>query len=349
MSSKRVIRIGNVSIGGDNPVAVQSMTNTDTKDTERTVEQILALEREGCEIIRVAAYDVDAARNIRNIRERIHIPLVADDHFDHRIAIAAMENGADKVRINPGNIGSSEKIKMVADAARMHHIPIRVGANTGSLAKKYHETDRSTALFESAMENVRVLESFGFEDIVVALKSSDVNETVKAYRLMDREVDYPFHVGITEAGGYERSIIKSSIGIGSLLLDGIGDTIRVSITGDPLLEIGAAKDILQFSGRRVFGPDIIACPTCGRTRIDLEALYGQVSELVKDIRKNIKIAVMGCVVNGPGEARGADLGIAGGEGEGVIFIKGEPVKKVDEEHLLDEFRKVLMEYIGEDK
>ncbi len=349
MSGKRLIRIGDVCIGADRPVAIQSMTNTDTKDTEATVRQILSLEKAGCEIIRVAAYDIDAARNIRNIRDRIHIPLVADVHFDYRIAVAAMESGADKVRINPGNIGSNDRIRIVADAAKAHHIPIRVGANTGSLAREYQGSDRSRALFESAMENVRALESFGFEDIVVALKSSDVSETVRAYRMMDREVDYPLHVGITEAGGYEKSIVKSSIGIGSLLLDGIGDTIRVSITGDPVLEIEAAKDILQFSGRRTFGPDIVACPTCGRTRIDLEDLYRKVSLLVKDVKKDIRIAVMGCIVNGPGEARNADLGIAGGQGEGVIFIKGEPVRKVDEEHLLEEFGKVLREYIGEDR
>ena len=344
MSGKRVVRIGSVEIGGKNPVAIQSMTNTDTKDVGSTVKQILALEEAGCEIVRVAAYDIEAAEKIKDIKDRIHIPIVADVHFDHRIALSAIENGADKVRINPGNIGSEEKVKMVADAAKMHHVPIRVGANTGSLAKKFRGSDRAEALYESALDNIRALEKCGFEDIVVALKSSDVRESVRAYRMMDKEVDYPLHIGITEAGGYDQSIVKSSIGLGSLLIDGIGDTIRVSITGDPVQEIRAAKDILRFSGCRSFGPEIIACPTCGRTRIDLPDLYDKVVKISENIEKEIKIAVMGCVVNGPGEARNADIGIAGGNGEGLLFIKGEPYKKVKEEELLLEFEKLLKEY-----
>ncbi len=347
MRNKRTVRIGDRVIGGNEPVLIQSMTNTDTADVDATVSQILSLEEAGCEIIRVAAYDVRSACAIEGIKERIHIPLVADVHFDADIAIAAIEHGADKVRINPGNIGSEANVRRVADAAKMHHVPIRVGANSGSLDSKYQGMDMADALYESAVENIRMLENAGFHDIVVALKSSDVRESIRAYRKMDASFDYPLHVGVTEAGDFEQSIVKSSIGIGGLLADDIGDTIRVSVTGDPILEIKAAKDILRFSGVRSFGPEIISCPTCARTEIDLIGLTGKVKELVKDIDRDIRIAVMGCIVNGPGEARNADIGIAGGKGEGLIFKKGIPVIKVREEELFDTFREYLKEYLSE--
>ncbi len=342
---KKEIRIGNLSIGGQQPIRIQSMTNTDTADVEATVAQIQALQAAGCEIVRVAAYDIASAKCIRQIREKCKIPIVADVHFDYQIAIAAIEAGADKVRINPGNIGSADRIKMVADAAKSSGIPIRVGANTGSLDKKYWGTEKSEALVQSALENVRCLEKAGFTDIVIALKASDVAASVKAYRKMHALVDYPLHLGITEAGAYDSSIVKSAMGIGALLLDGIGDTLRVSITGDPLQEIRAAKEILQCAGRRTFSPDIVACPTCARTHIQLEKLYHQVKEIVEDIPYYLKIAVMGCIVNGPGEARDADIGIAGGEGIGIIFKKGKPIAKVPEEQLLEVFRKELQQML----
>jgi len=342
---KRTVTVGNVLLGGDQPVRIQSMTNTDTADVEATAAQINALAAAGCEIIRVAAYDVHSAQSIAKIKQKCSIPIVADVHFDHKIAIAAIEAGADKVRINPGNIGSEDRIRMVADAAKMHGIPIRVGANSGSLGKAYRGMDKSEALVQSALENVRILEKIGFEDIVIALKASDVAASVRAYRKMDALTDYPLHLGITEAGAYESSIVKSAMGIGALLLDGIGDTLRVSITGDPVQEIRAAKEILQCAGRRTFSPELIACPTCGRTRIDLEALYHQVKALTQDIPQYLKIAVMGCVVNGPGEARDADIGIAGGEGFGLIFKKGVPVAKVPEAELIPVFEKELKELL----
>ena len=285
--------------------------------------------------MRVATYDLDSAKAIRAIKDKTDVPIVADVHFDYRIAIASMEAGADKVRINPGNIGSAENIKQVADAAKAHGISIRVGANSGSLSKKYYGTNKAEALVESALENVRCLEACGFYDIVIALKASDVSASVAAYRAMDKLNDYPLHLGITEAGAYHSSIIKSSIGVGALLLDDIGDTVRVSITGDPIQEIKAAQDILQFTGKRSFRPEIIACPTCARTNIELIKLYKQVEEVAKDIHTPLKIAVMGCAVNGPGEARDADIGIAGEVGAGIIFKKGKPVAKVSEDKLLD--------------
>ncbi len=332
----RTVTIGKIKIGGGNPVAIQSMTTADTKDTEAVLSQIELLKKAGCEIVRLAAYDVEAAKNFKNIKDRTDMPLVADVHFDYKIAIAAIEAGADKVRINPGNIGSKEKTAMVARAAKMHGIPIRVGANTGSLKKELANENRSEALVKSALLNIRELEEQGFYDIVVSLKSSDVINTVRAYRKMSETVDYPLHLGVTEAGIYSSSVVKSSIGIGGLLIDGIGDTVRASVTGDPVKEIALAKDILRYSGVRSFGCEVIACPTCARTKIDIESLAEKVSEATKNIDKNLKIAVMGCVVNGPGEAREADIGIAGGKNEGLIFIKGEPYKKVSEDKLLDE-------------
>lgn len=345
---KKEIRIGNTAIGGGQPIRIQSMTNTDTADVEATAAQICALEAAGCEIIRVAAYNIDSARCIGKLKERCNIPIVADVHFDYKIALAAIEAGADKVRINPGNIGDAAKIRMVADAAKNAGIPIRVGANTGSLGKQYWGMEKSEALVQSALENVRCLEQAGFDNVVIALKASDVAASVRAYRKMDALVDYPLHLGITEAGAYDSSIVKSAMGIGALLLDGIGDTVRVSITGDPLQEIRAAKEILQCAGRRTFSPEIIACPTCGRTRIQLERLYHQVKALTADIPQYLKIAVMGCVVNGPGEARDADIGIAGGDGIGIVFKKGKPIAKVPEAQLLETFEKELREMLDKD-
>ncbi len=338
------IRIGNVFIGGGEPIAIQSMTNTDTMDTESTVKQIIELEDAGCEIIRVAAYDLESAANIRNIKDRISIPIVADVHFDFRIAIKAIECGADKVRINPGNIGSEDNIRKVADCAKMHKVPIRVGANTGSLSKRHIETEKSEALVTSALDNIRVLEKYGFNDIVVALKASDAVNTVKAYEIISKIVDYPLHIGVTEAGTERNSLIKSAIGIGSLLLNNIGDTIRVSMSDNPVKEIYAAKDILQFSGKRRFRPEIISCPTCGRTRIDLIGLVKEVEEKLKDIKKPIKVAVMGCVVNGPGEAGDADMGVAGGTDEGLIFLRGKVIKKVEYSQIADELKTLAEEY-----
>ena len=295
--------------------------------------QIRELEEAGCELVRVAAYDLNSAKNIRNIVDRTSLPIIADVHFDAGIAIAAIEAGAHKVRINPGNIGSRDKIESVVRAAKMAGVPIRVGANSGSLAKDYAGLKLSDALVESALSNVRILEKLGFYDVAISLKASDVSATIQAYRKMSGIVDYPLHLGVTEAGAYAASVVKSSIGIGSLLVDGIGDTIRVSVTGDPVREIGVARDILRYSGVRNFGPEIISCPTCARTKIDLEKMVERVEKL--------KIAVMGCAVNGPGEAKSADAGIAGGKGEGLIFIRGEIYKKLPEEKLLSEFADVL--------
>ncbi|MGI6664015.1 MAG: flavodoxin-dependent (E)-4-hydroxy-3-methylbut-2-enyl-diphosphate synthase [Christensenellaceae bacterium] len=343
---KKEIKIGSIAIGGENPVIIQSMANTDTKNTEETIKQIEMLESAGCELVRLATYDEESARAIRAIKDRVRLPLVADVHFDYKIAIASMEAGADKVRINPGNIGAKHHIKYVADAAKAHGIPIRVGANSGSIGAKYRSREKSDALVESALENVRYLEECGFYDIVIALKASDVNASVAAYRKMNTLNDYPLHLGITEAGAYHSSIIKSSIGVGSLLLDDIGDTIRISMTGDPEQEIKAAQDILQYTGKRSFHPEIIACPTCARTNIDLIHLYEEVEKLVENVRTPLKIAVMGCVVNGPGEARDADIGIAGERGAGIIFKKGKPVAKVKESELLARFKEELNTMIG---
>lgn len=341
MRASKIVKISNAVIGGGNPVLIQSMTNTDTADTSATVRQILALEQAGCEIVRVAAYDIDSAKNIKNIKEKIHIPIVADVHFDYKIAVAAMEAGADKVRINPGNIGSIDKIKCVVDAAKCAKIPLRVGANTGSIRKDLRGEARTDALVKSAMDNIRTLEECGFYDIVVSLKSSSVVETVEASKKISKLCDYPLHLGVTEAGGYNTSVIKSSIGIGALLLDGIGDTIRVSVTGDPVQEIGIAKGILSVLGLRQFGADIISCPTCARTHFNMESLINEVEKLTANWNKHIKIAVMGCEVNGPGEAADADIGIAGGKDCALIFAEGKPVKKVSKENMIEEFKREL--------
>ena len=337
----RSICIGNVTIGGGAPIAIQSMTNTDTADIDATAGQIAALEDAGCEIVRVAAYDIPSARCIAALKTRTKLPIVADVHFDYKIAIAAIEAGADKVRINPGNIGSPERIRAVVHAAQAHHIPLRVGANSGSVHRSYAGRELADALVASALDNVRILEKEGFFDICISLKASDARVAIAANRAISLVCDYPLHLGVTEAGMYMQSAVKSAIGIGALLADGIGDTIRVSVTGDPVSEIAIAKDILNFSGARRFGPEIIACPTCGRTRIDLEKLAGQVAALAGHMDKPIKIAVMGCAVNGPGEARDADVGIAGGDGEGLLFAHGEVIKKVPEDRLLEELQALL--------
>ncbi len=334
----KVIQIGDKKIGGGNPILIQSMTNTRTEDVEATIEQILKLEKAGCDIIRSTANNEEAAKAFAEIKKYIHIPIVADIHFDYRLAIMAIEHGADKIRINPGNIGGADKIKAVVEAAKAYHVPIRVGVNSGSLEKelvaRYHGVT-AEGIVESALDKVRILEDFGFDDIVISIKSSDVLMCVKAHELIAEKTVYPLHVGITEAGTLTRGNIKSAIGLGLILHQGIGDTIRVSLTGDPVNEIISAKLILKTLGLRTGGIEVVSCPTCGRTSIDLIGLANQVENLAADYEHlNIKIAVMGCVVNGPGEAREADLGVAGGNGEGLLIKKGEIVKKVSEENLL---------------
>lgn len=342
----KVISIGAVRIGGGNPISIQSMTNTDTKDVAATVSQIHALEDAGCEIIRCAVYDMECADALSEIKKAIRIPLVADIHFDHRIAIAAIKNGADKVRINPGNIGGKKEILEVVKAACDYGVPIRVGANAGSLPKDILDKHGNTAraLVAGAMRNIEILEEAGFDKIVVSLKSSDARICRDAYQRMSELTGYPLHLGVTEAGTYIDASIKSAIGLGALLLDGIGDTMRVSITGDPVREIGVAKKILRFCGERKEGAEIISCPTCARCTLDIEKLADQVSEYTKNITKPVKIAVMGCAVNGPGEAREADAGIAGGGGYGVLFSRGAVLKKVREEDLFEEL-KILIDQL----
>lgn len=335
------VKIGNVWIGGSHPIAIQSMTNTKTEDVEATVKQILALEAAGCEIIRCAVPTMEAAFALKEIKKQIHIPLVADIHFDYRLAIAAMENGADKVRINPGNIGSEDKIKAVVDVARERNIPLRVGVNSGSLEKHLIEKYggvTAEGLVESALHQAELIEDMGYDNLVISIKSSDVLMCVKAHELIADKTNYPLHVGITESGTVTSGNIKSSIGLALILGQGIGDTIRVSLTADPIEEIASAKQILKTLGLRKGGIEVVSCPTCGRTRIDLIGLAKQVEELVKNYPLNIKVAVMGCVVNGPGEAREADLGVAGGVGEGLLIKKGEILRKVKEEDLLSELK-----------
>lgn len=343
----KVIHIGNVAIGGGNPIAIQSMTNTRTEDVQATVEQILALEKVGCEIIRCAVPTMEAAEALREIKKQIHIPLVADIHFDYRLAIAAIENGADKIRINPGNIGDISRVKTVVDKAKEYNIPIRVGVNSGSLEKNLVEKYggvTAEGIVESALDKVRMIEELGYDNLVVSIKSSDVLMCVKAHELIAEQCQYPLHVGITEAGTVLSGNIKSSVGLGIILHEGIGDTIRVSLTGDPLEEIKSAKLILRTLGLRKGGIEVVSCPTCGRTKIDLIGLANQVEEMVQDIPLDIKVAVMGCVVNGPGEAKEADIGIAGGIGEGLLIKKGEIVKKVKEDKLLETLREELLNW-----
>uniref|UniRef100_UPI003FEDB2F6 flavodoxin-dependent (E)-4-hydroxy-3-methylbut-2-enyl-diphosphate synthase n=1 Tax=Candidatus Ventrimonas sp. TaxID=3048889 RepID=UPI003FEDB2F6 len=341
----KVIQIGDRVIGGGNPILIQSMCNTKTEDVAATVSQILKLEQAGCDIIRVAVPTMEAAAALKEIKKQIHIPLVADIHFDYRLAIAAMENGADKIRINPGNIGSRERVKAVVDKARELHIPIRVGVNSGSLEKglieKYGGVT-AEGLVESALEKTAMIEELGYDNLVISIKSSDVMMCVKAHELIHSQTSYPLHVGITEAGTLTSGNIKSAVGLGLILHQGIGDTIRVSLTGDPVEEIKSAKLILRTLGLRRGGIEVVSCPTCGRTRIDLIGLANQVENMVTEFDQlNVKVAVMGCVVNGPGEAREADLGIAGGIGEGLLIKKGEIVKKLPESELLPALREEL--------
>ncbi|WP_291573339.1 flavodoxin-dependent (E)-4-hydroxy-3-methylbut-2-enyl-diphosphate synthase [Clostridium sp. UBA4548] len=335
----RKIKVGNVYIGGDSNIAIQSMTNTDTRDVKATINQILKLEAAGCDIVRCAVPDMEAAEAIKEIVKGINIPLVADIHFDYRLALKAIENGVSKLRINPGNIGSIERVKIVAEAAKAKNIPIRIGVNSGSLErdllKKYGKVC-AEALVESALNHVKILEDVNFKDIVISIKSSDVGQMIESYKLISEKVDYPLHVGVTEAGTIWRGTIKSSVGIGAILSQGIGDTIRVSLTGDVVEEVKVGKEILKSLGYINEGVEFISCPTCGRTQIDLIKIAEEVESRLADLNKNIKVAVMGCVVNGPGEAREADIGIAGGNGEGLIFKKGEIVKKVKEENLVEE-------------
>lgn len=339
----RKIHIGKVPVGGGSPIAVQSMTNTDTRDVATTVAQIKNLQDAGCEIIRVAVLDLDAAVAIRTIRDKICIPLIADIHFDHRLAVAAMENGAQGIRINPGNLGGPEKLARVVDAAKSHVVPIRVGVNSGSIEKDllkefgYPTSEKPTALIESAMRNVRLLEEQGFEEIKISIKSSDTLTAISGYQQLAKLTDYPLHLGVTEAGGLIAGTVKSSVALGILLHQGIGDTFRISLTRDPVEEIRVCFELLRALKIRERGPELISCPTCGRTQIDLFSIAEEVERYVQTMKTPIKVAVMGCVVNGPGEAKEADIGLAGGNGVGIIFKKGKLYKKVKEKDLLETF------------
>lgn len=341
------IKIGNVWIGGNYPITIQSMTNTKTEDVDATIAQILKLEAAGCEIIRCAVPTMEAATALKEIKKQIHIPLVADIHFDYRLAIAAIENGADKIRINPGNIGSEDRLRAVVEKAKEYNIPIRVGVNSGSLEKNLVEKYggvTAEGIVESALDKVHMIEAMGYDNLVVSIKSSDVMMCVKAHEMIAKVCPYPLHVGITEAGTLYSGNVKSSVGLGIILNAGIGNTIRVSLTGDPLEEVKTAKLILKTLGFRKGGIEVVSCPTCGRTKIDLIGLANQVETMVADIPLDIKVAVMGCVVNGPGEAKEADIGIAGGIGEGLLIKKGEIVKKVKEEDLLETLRQELLNW-----
>ena len=343
-NNTKVVSIGDVKIGGQNPIAIQSMTNTKTEDVQGTVSQILALERAGCEIVRCTVPTLEAAKAIAEIKKQIHIPLVADIHFDYKMAIAAMEYGADKIRINPGNIGDMSRVKAVVDVAKGRNIPIRVGVNSGSLEKNLVEKYNGVTaegIVESALDQVHMIEELGYDNLVISIKSSDVMMCVKAHELLADKTVYPLHVGITESGTVQSGNIKSAIGLGLILGQGIGNTIRVSLTGEPTEEIKSAKLILRTLGLRKGGIEVVSCPTCGRTQIDLIGLATKVEKLVEDYPLDIKVAVMGCVVNGPGEAKEADIGIAGGIGEGLLIKKGEIIKKVPEEMLLATLKEEL--------
>ena len=345
----RVIQIGDRVIGGGNPILIQSMTNTRTEDVKATVEQIHKLEKAGCEIIRCTVPTMEAAQAIKEIKKQISIPLVADIHFDYKMAIAAIENGADKIRINPGNIGGKDKEAAVVGAAKERNIPIRVGVNSGSLEKelveKYHGVT-AQGIVESALDKVHMIEELGYENLVISIKSSDVMMCVKAHEVLAQQTDYPLHVGITESGTIISGNIKSSIGLALILNQGIGDTIRVSLTGDPVEEIKSARIILRTLGLRKGGIEVVSCPTCGRTKIDLIGLANQVENMVAEFPLDIKVAVMGCAVNGPGEAKEADIGIAGGIGEGLLIKKGEIIRKIPEDQLLTELRRELENWNG---
>ena len=340
----REVRVGDVKIGGNNPISVQSMTNTDTRDVEKTVAQIKRLEEAGCDIVRVAVVDMDAAKCISKIKEQVNIPIIADIHFDYRLALEAIEQGIDGIRINPGNIGSIERVRAVVEKCKERDLKIRIGVNGGSLEKellKKYGSPTPGALVESAMGHIKILEDLDFHNIVISLKSSNIYTAVEAYELMSQKVDYPLHIGITEAGGVRAGTIKSSIGIGSLLLKGIGDTMRISLTGDPVEEVKVGKDILRSLNLLNDKIKIVSCPTCGRCNINLIEIANEVEEKIQDLNKNMTVAIMGCVVNGPGEAREADIGIAGGNGQGILFKKGEIVKKVAGDKLVQ----TLMEEI----
>ncbi|MCL2592809.1 MAG: flavodoxin-dependent (E)-4-hydroxy-3-methylbut-2-enyl-diphosphate synthase [Defluviitaleaceae bacterium] len=340
----KLVNIGDVKVGGFSDISIQSMTNTDTRDVKKTVAQIKALEDAGCEIIRVAIPDLEAAEALKEIKKQIKIPLAADIHFDYRLALKSIENGVDKLRLNPGNIGDKERIRQVVEKAKERSIPIRIGVNSGSIEKhilEKYKRPTAEAMVESALTHASYIEEFGYDKILISLKASSVIETVEAYKMMSEKVDYPLHVGITESGTEYAGSIKSAVGIGAILLMGIGDTVRVSLTCDPVREIICAKEILKSIGIRKFGIEFISCPTCGRTEIDLISLANEVQDKCKHIDKHIKVAIMGCVVNGPGEAREADLGIAGGKGEGIIFKKGEVMRKVPEQNLAEELIKEI--------
>lgn len=339
MASKKTVKVGQFILGGGNPVRVQSMLNTRAEDTSAGIEQAKELEKTGCEIIRATAPNMDAVKTIAALKENISVPIVADIHFDYKMALESLAAGVDKVRINPGNIGSDDKVKLVANECKRRNVPIRIGVNSGSVEKHIlakYGSPTPDALVESALYHASLLEKFDFDDIVISIKSSDVATTVAAYRLLASKCDYPLHIGITEAGTKRMGIIKSAAGLGSLLLDGIGDTLRVSLTGNVTDEVAAGYDILKAVGIRRNGVNIVSCPTCGRTRIDIIGLAEKVEQAVASIDKNITVAVMGCAVNGPGEAREADIGVAGGDGEGLIFKKGEILRKVPEDKLFDE-------------
>lgn len=345
-NTKQIV-LGGVPIGDGAPIAVQSMTNTDTKDVEATVQQIERLEKAGCEIVRVAVLDEEAAAAIEKIREKISIPLIADIHFDHRLAVSSMEYGAQGIRINPGNLGGPEKLARVVDAAKIHKVPIRVGVNSGSIEKDllkefgYPTPENPKSLIKSALRNVRLLEKQNFHEMKISIKSSDTLTTINGYRQLADQTDYPLHLGVTEAGGLIAGTVKSSVALGALLLDGIGDTFRISLTRDPVEEIRVSFELLRSLKIRERGPELISCPTCGRTKIDLFSLAEKVEEYIQTMKSPLKVAVMGCPVNGPGEAKEADIGVAGGVGHGIIFKKGELVKKVPEDELLEVFIKEL--------
>lgn len=344
----RKVKIGNIFVGGNESIKIQSMTNTKTYDTENTIKQIHELENVGCDIVRVSVPDEKSANALKIIKSQINIPLVADIHFDYRLAIKSIENGADKIRFNPGNIGDINRVKILVDAAKANNTPIRVGVNSGSIEKEFRHLPLSEALCNSALKHISLLEKYGFYDNVISVKASSVSDTINAYRYISKKCDYPLHIGVTEAGVYEDSIIKSSIGIGSLLFDNIGDTIRVSITGDPVLEVEAAKSILKALNK-YDKPyvEVVSCPTCARTEIPIEELANKVKLAVKNVNKNLKIAVMGCVVNGPGESMNSDFGIAGGKDKSIIFSKGKTLKTVENQYLIDELLKLIKEHTNE--
>lgn len=335
----REVSVGSLKIGGNNPISIQSMTNTDTRDAKATIEQIKRLEEVGCDVVRVAVPDMEAAKNIGEIKKNVNIPVIADIHFDHRLALEAIDQGVDGVRINPGNIGSIEKVKMVVNKCKEKNLKIRIGVNGGSLEKELLEKYGSAtaeALVESALGHVKILEDLDFCNIVISLKSSDIYKTIAAYELISKKVDYPLHIGITESGSVKKGTIKSSIGVGALLLKGIGDTIRISLTGDPTEEVIVGKEILRSLDLLNDKIKVISCPTCGRCNIDLISVVNEVEEKINKVDKDMTVAIMGCAVNGPGEAKEADIGIAGGKGEGLLFKKGEIIRKIKDDNLVEE-------------